>query len=95
MDYCAIYPTDGILYQYSNMVLAGHSYAGFKNETKEIIRDVAHIFLSENELIHRWNGPVITIAQIINYVVSSAAEAEITSLFLTAKAMVLLWHTLI
>ena len=32
-------------------------------------------FFSENESIPRWNGPIIKIAQIMKYVVSSAAEA--------------------
>ena len=34
LDYCATYPDDGILYQSSNMILAGHSDAGFNNETR-------------------------------------------------------------
>ena len=51
--------------------------------------------MSEHESIPRWNGPVLTIAQIVKYVVSSPVEAEMTALFLTAKEMVPLWHTLI
>ena len=50
--------------------------------------------LSENESVPRWNGPLLTIDQIMKYVVSSTAEAEMTALFLTAKDMVLLCHTL-
>ena len=34
LDYCATYPDDGILYRSSNMILAGHSDAGFNNETR-------------------------------------------------------------
>ena len=94
LDYCATYPDDGILYRSSDMILAGHSDAGFNNETIARSRSGAHIFLSENESIHLWNGPIITISQIMKYVVSSAAEAEITALFLTAKEMVPLCHTL-
>ena len=51
-------------------------------------------FLSENEPIPRWNGPLLTNFQIMKYVVSSAAEAKMTALFLTAKEMVPLCHTL-
>ena len=76
------------------MILAGHSDAGFNNETRARSRAGAHIFLSENESIPHWNGPLLTIAQIMKYVVSSAAEAEMTALFLTAKEMVPLRHTL-
>jgi hypothetical protein len=94
LDYCATYPDDGILYRSSNMVLAAHSDAGFANETKSRSRAGAHVFLSENDSIPRWNGPVLTIARIIKYVVSSAAEAEMTALFLTAKEMVPLRNTL-
>ena len=85
LDYCATYPDDGILYRASGMVLSGHSNAGFNNETKARSRSGAHIFLSEYESIPCWNGPVLTIAQIMRYVVSSAAEAEMTDLFLTTK----------
>ena len=76
------------------MVLAAHSDAGFANETKARSRAGAHIFMSENDAIPRWNGPLLTIAQIMKYVVSSAAESEMTALFLTAKEMVPVRHTL-
>ena len=95
LKYCATYPDDGIIYQYSDMVLSGFSDAGFNNKTKARSRSGSHIFLSENKPIPRWNGPVLTIAKIMKYVVSSDAEAEITALFLTEKEMVPLWHTLI
>ena len=95
LDYCAIYPDDGILYRASNMVLAGYADAGFNNETRSRSRVGAHIFLSENESIPWWNCPVLTIAQMMKYVVSSAAEAEMTALFLAEKEMVPLRNTLI
>ena len=93
LDYCATCPDDGILYRSSYMILAAHSDAGFANETKSRSRAVAHIFLSENDSIPRWNGPLLTIAQIMRYVVLSAAEAEMTALFLMAKEMVPLRNT--
>ena len=55
---------------------------------------VPTFFLSENESIPRWNGPLLTIAQIMKYFVSSDSEAEMTALFLTAKEMVPLRHKL-
>ena len=57
--------------------MTAHSDAGFNNEKK---RDI-----SENETIPHWNGPILTIAQIMKYVLSSAAEAEMGALFLTEK----------
>ena len=56
------------------MILTEHSDAGFNNETKARIRAGSHILLSENEPIPRWNGPILTIAQIMKYVLSSEAE---------------------
>ena len=76
LDYCATYPADGILYHYSNMVLCAHSDVGFHNESKGLSRAGAHIFLSENNYMPRWNGPVLKLSQIIKFVMSSASEAE-------------------
>ena len=94
LDYLATYPNDGITYRSSDMVLCGHSDAGFNNESRSRSRAGAHIFLSEDDPMPRWNGPVLTIAQIMKYVLSSAAEAETSALFLTAREMVPLRHTL-
>ena len=63
LDYCATYPADGILYGSNDMVLCAHSDAGFHNESKGRSRAEAHIFLSENDAMPRWNGPVLTLAQ--------------------------------
>ena len=49
LDYCATYPSYGILYRSSDMVLCAHSDAGFHNERKGRSRAGAHIFLSEND----------------------------------------------
>ena len=75
LDYCAIYPDDGIVYCSSDMILTAHSDAGFNNETTSRRIVGAHIFLSENEPITCWNGPILTIAQMMKYVLYSAAEA--------------------
>ena len=84
LDYLATYPDDGILYQASDMILAAHSDAGFHNDSKGRSRAGAHIFLSENEPIPRWNGQILTVAQIINFFLTSAAEAELGALFIMA-----------
>ena len=75
LDYCATYPDDGIVYRSSDIILNAHSDVGFNNETKSRSRAGAHIFLSENEPIPRWNGPILTIVQMMKYVLSSAAES--------------------
>ena len=53
------------------------------------------IMLSENNPVPSINGPVLTIAQIVKNVMSSAAEAELSGLFICAKAMKPLRNTLL
>ena len=77
------------------MVLAGHSDATYLNVRKARIRAGAHIIISEDTPVPISNGPVLTVAQIIKFVMSSAAEAKIDGLFICAKAMVPLRNTLI
>jgi hypothetical protein len=95
LDYVATYPDDGIFYRASDMILAAHADASYLNVSKARSRAGAHIMLSENDPIPKFNGPILTIAQIIKFVMSSAAEAELASLFITAKTMVPLRQTLI
>ena len=58
------------------MVRAAHSDVGFNNESRSRSRAGAHIPLFENNDILRWNVLLLTIVQIMKYVVSSAAYAE-------------------
>ena len=94
MYYCTTYPADGIIYHFSNMFLCTHSDAGFHNERKGRSRAGAHIFLSENDATPRWNGYVLTLAKIIKFVMSSASEAELGAMFITAQEMVAMRQTL-
>ena len=94
LDYCATYPADGILYRSSDMVLCAHSDAGFHNESKGRSRAGAHIFLSENDAMPRWNGPVLTLAKIIKFVMSSVSEAELGAMFIATQEMVEMRQTL-
>ena len=94
LDYSATYPADGILYHSINMVLCAHSDAGFHNKIKGRRRSGDNIFLSKNDMMPRWNGPVLTLAQIIKFVTSSASEAELGALFITAQAMAATRNTL-
>ena len=66
LDYCATYPNDNIVYRSSDMILCAHLDAGFHNESRGRSRARAHMFLVEDEPIPKWNGPVLTIAQIMN-----------------------------
>ncbi len=88
LDFVATYPSDGIIYQASDMVLCAHSNVGFLNETNSHSRARAHIFLSENEPFPRFNGAILSIAQIIKFVIVSAAKSELSALFVTARGMI-------
>ena len=94
LDYCATYAVDGILYFSRDMVLCAHSDAGFHNEIKGRSRSGAHILLSENDAMPRWNGTVLTLNKTIKFVMSSASGAELGSLFITAQEMVAMRQTL-
>eukprot|EP00804_Cyclotella_cryptica_P001438 CCRYP_003679-RA/>CCRYP_003679-RA protein AED:0.40 eAED:0.48 QI:0/0/0/1/0/0/2/0/357 len=75
LDYCATYPNDGITYRSSDMILSAHSDAAYLNVSKSRSRAGAHIMCSENAPVPSHNVPVLTIAQIIKFVTSSAAES--------------------
>ena len=77
------------------MILSAHSDAAYLNVPQARSRTGAHIMLSENNPVPSINGPVLTIAQIIKNVMSSAAEAKLSGLFICAKAMIPLRNTLL
>ena len=95
LDYVATYPNDGITYRASDMVLASHSDASYLNVSKSRSRGGSYIFCSKNDAIPKLNGSILTLAKIIKFVMSSAAEAELAALFMTAKEMVPLRRTLV
>jgi hypothetical protein len=95
LDYVATYPNDGIVYRASDMILCAHADAGFLNETQARSRAGAHIFLSEDVPFPRFNGAILSIAQIIKFVMASAAESELAALFITAREMIPHRQTLI
>jgi len=88
LDYAASQEDAVLTYHASNMVLAIHSDAGYLNETKSRSRAGGHFFLSSDSQVPQNNGAILTIAQIIDAVMSSAAEAELGALFINAKEAV-------
>ena len=67
----------------------------YLNVRKARSRAGAHIMLSKDIPVPRYNRPVLTIAQIIKCEMSSAAEAELTGLYICAKEMVPLRQSLV
>jgi len=88
LDYCASQEEAVLTYHASDMVLAIHSNAGYLNESKAQSRVGGHFFISSNVQNLQNNGAVLTIAQIIDAVMSSAAEAELGVLLINAKEAV-------
>ncbi len=75
--------------------ICAHSDAGFLNETNSRSRAGAHIFLPENEPFLQFNGAILSIAQIIKFIMASAAKSELATLFVTAREMISHRQTLI
>ena len=76
------------------MILDARSNASYLNETRILCLSGVHIFCPENDPIPRDNGPILSLDQIMNMVMSSASEAELSGLFITTKAVVPLRQTL-
>ena len=68
--YVATYQNYGIVYHESSMVISAHSNSEFHNESKDRICTGDHIFLYDNCHDPRCNGTVLTIAQIIKFVMN-------------------------
>ena len=94
IDYSATYPTNGIIYHSRDMVLCAHSDTVFHNKSKGRSRASAHIFISKNDPMPNWNGPVLTLAHIVKFVMSSTSESELGALFITDQQMALARKTI-
>jgi hypothetical protein len=93
LDY-AFAPSHAIVtYQASDMVLAAHSDASYLLDTNACSQAGGHFFMSSNTPHPHNNRTVLTIAQIIKAVMSSAAEAEIRVLYINCWEAVPACHT--
>jgi hypothetical protein len=77
------------------MILCAHADAGFLNKTNSHSHAGAHIYLSENDSVPCFTGVILSIAQIIKFVMASAAEAGLAALLVTACKMIPHRQTLI
>jgi hypothetical protein len=85
LDYMASQNEAVLTYKASDMVLAIHSNASYLSEPKARSRAGGHMFMAGRDNIPTNNGAVLKILQIIRAVMSSAAEAELSVLFINAK----------
>ena len=90
LDFCATQEDAVLTYHASDMILAVHSDTGYLNENKARSQAGGHFFLSSNTPSPPNNGAILTIAQIICAVMSSAAEAELGAIFINAKEAIYL-----
>ena len=67
------------------MILAVHSDASYHSAPKARSRAGGHFFMTSDETNPANNGAVLTIAQIIKRIMTSAAEAELGALFINAR----------
>ncbi len=88
LDYLTTYPDDGTTYCASNVILCTHANASFNNESKGRSQASAHIFISKNNPFPKHNRLILSISQIMKFVMSSVAGAKLGALYTTAKEMV-------
>ena len=94
LDYAASHPDTIVTYHVSDMILVGHSNASYLSKTKSRSRVGGHFFVSNKSANPPKNGAVLTVAQIIKTVISSAAEAELGVLFINYREEIPAHHTL-
>jgi len=88
LDYLATHPDTIVRYYASDMVLNIHSDASYLSELQARSRIAGYYFLGskpKNNKPIRLNGAIFTFCGILKCVVASAAEAELTALFLNCK----------
>ncbi len=95
LDYVGNYPNDGIVYRANNMMLFAYADAGFLNKTNSCSRADSHIYLLDDDPFPQFNGTILSIAQIIKFVMALAAKLELAALFITAREMIPHRQTLI
>ncbi len=95
LDFMATQEEAILTYRASKMVLAIHSDALYLSKPKARSQAGGHMFMAGNEDIPFNNGAVHNISQIIQAVMSSAAEVELGALFINVKTAISIQQTLI
>jgi hypothetical protein len=97
LDYLASHPDATIRYHASDMILNNHSDASYLSASRGRSRAGGHFFLGwnpEKTQPIRLNGQILSLCEILKFVSSSAAEAELGALFLNTKQARILRLTL-
>jgi hypothetical protein len=86
LDCCATHPDAEVRFHASDMVLQVSSDASYISEPAARSRTGGHFYLGNNDdRQQQIKGPILCLSGIIKHVMSSAAEAEIGSMFSNAK----------
>ena len=88
LDYLAKNPNATVRFYPSDMIFFVHSDASYISAKNAKIRAAGHFFLGwqpyDKQPIHL-NGPILTFCKILEFVAASAAESELSAMFLNAK----------
>jgi hypothetical protein len=86
LDYCVTHPETEVRFHSSDMVLQVSSDASYLLEPEARSRTGGQFYLvNNNDRQQQINGPILCLSSIIKHVMSSAAEAEVGSIFSNAK----------
>jgi hypothetical protein len=77
------------------MLLCAHVDAGFLNKNNSRSRAGAHIYLLADNPFPQFNGAILSIPQIIKFVMALVAESELAVMFTAAQEMIPHRQTLI
>ncbi len=97
LNYLATYPDATIRFCVLDMIMNVHSDASYLFESDARSRACGHFFMGwspkDGDPIHL-NGAFFTLCAILRFVVASAAEAKLVTLFLNCKEGMIFWLTL-
>ena len=95
LEYAATHPTAELVYFASKMHLIVHGDASYLSESKARSRGAGVFFLGDHDHPEILNAPLLCTTEILDVVVSAAAEAEYGAAFLNTKRAVPLQGTLL
>ena len=82
-----------LTYCSSNMILAVHSNTSYLSKINAPSLG-SHFFLSHDDPVPPNNGSILTVAQVIKAVMTSAAEAKLAALYINSREVIYICHIL-
>jgi hypothetical protein len=97
LDYLATHPDATIRFRASDMIMNVHSNASYLSELDARSKACGHFFMGwspKDGTLIKLNGAFFTLCDILWFVIASAAEAELGTLFLNCKEGMIFCMTL-